>query len=396
MKSIRLALLLIISANISIAQIVGLSPFADICENGETIILSGGTPVGGTYLINGTVGSKLNPSVFGAGVHNITYSYTDTTGTYDTIQSIVVNAAPIVFIATFDVVCSDYSEFNLISGSPMGGIYSGPGVYSGMFFADSINVGSHLIKYVYQDTVTMCSDSAMRQIVVNPAPNVSLGSFTGFCEDLGPLTLTGGSPSGGVYVLNSHDTVVDFNPTIYGNGTFEIIYYYTDGVGCTANDTSTLEVFEVPAKPFVFPWTVDTLLSSSEGDNYEWYHNDTLQSNNTRKYPISVTFGTYSVKVYKSGCESEKSDKYNFGDPISVDDNSLVEKFKVYPNPSDGALTIVTVNSIGKILEIKNMLGQVVYSQIINKSNTNLFLEKAGVYLVEIEGSKLQRVVVRD
>ena len=122
MKSIRLALLLIISANISIAQIVGLSPFADICENGETIILSGGTPAGGTYLINGTVGSKLNPSVFGAGVHNITYSYTDTTGTYDTIQSIVVNAAPVVFIATFDVVCSDYSEFNLISGSPMGGI----------------------------------------------------------------------------------------------------------------------------------------------------------------------------------------------------------------------------------------------------------------------------------
>lgn len=50
------------------------------CTNSNTITLSGGVPAGGTYSGPGVTGSAFSPAQAGAGIHTITYTYTDTAG----------------------------------------------------------------------------------------------------------------------------------------------------------------------------------------------------------------------------------------------------------------------------------------------------------------------------
>jgi gliding motility-associated-like protein len=60
--------------NVSIAE------QADLCENGSSVNLGGGSPFGGTYFIDNTIQTVANPSEIGFGSHTITYSFTDQFG----------------------------------------------------------------------------------------------------------------------------------------------------------------------------------------------------------------------------------------------------------------------------------------------------------------------------
>ncbi len=51
-----------------------------VCDNITPIVLTGGTPAGGTYSGTGVSSGQFNPATSGAGTFNITYSYTDGNG----------------------------------------------------------------------------------------------------------------------------------------------------------------------------------------------------------------------------------------------------------------------------------------------------------------------------
>lgn len=51
-----------------------------VCDNITPIVLTGGTPAGGTYSGTGVSSGQFNPATSGAGTFNITYSYTDING----------------------------------------------------------------------------------------------------------------------------------------------------------------------------------------------------------------------------------------------------------------------------------------------------------------------------
>jgi Secretion system C-terminal sorting domain len=76
-------------------------------------------------------------------------------------------------------------------------------------------------------------------------PTASLASFPAICADNGPLTLTGGQPSGGVY-SGSGVSSGTFSASITGAGTFPITYTVTDISGCTATATSNIVVNPQP------------------------------------------------------------------------------------------------------------------------------------------------------
>lgn len=67
------------------------SSYGTICDNVTPVVLSGGSPAGGTYSGTGVSGGQFNPAVSGSGTFNITYSYTDGNGCSNTaVGSIVV------------------------------------------------------------------------------------------------------------------------------------------------------------------------------------------------------------------------------------------------------------------------------------------------------------------
>ena len=73
--------------------------------------------------------------------------------------------------------------------------------------------------------------------------------------------------------------------------------------------------------------------------------------------------------------------------PTSIEDN-LYSTFNVYPNPNNGILNISLTNSSEKqTIEIKNIIGQTVYSQIAGNSSTftiNLSDFNKGIYTVSL------------
>ena len=102
------------------------------------------------------------------------------------------------FTRRFSAVCANAPAFTLTGGTPAGGTYSGLGVSSGSFNPASVGAGNYAIQYTYTDG-NGCSASASPSITVNPAPTVTIGSFSPACANSSPFALTGGSPVGGTY-----------------------------------------------------------------------------------------------------------------------------------------------------------------------------------------------------
>lgn len=225
--------------------VVNLGNFSDICRNGSPIVLSGGTPSGGTYTGPGVSGGIFDPAVAGGGIHTITYRYTNAQGCSSADSSTIrVNNPPTVNLSTFLDVCVNSSPFNLSGGTPGGGFYTGPGVSGATFDPSLAGEGTHFLVYTYTN-VQGCSASDTSTITVNPLPVVSLNSYSPLCIDATPLVLSGGSPVGGTYT-GAGVSGGSFNPTTAGAGNQLITYTYTDSNGCTASALSSIQVNALP------------------------------------------------------------------------------------------------------------------------------------------------------
>ena len=70
--------------------VVTLSPYDSICLNAPSVPLSGGTPQGGAFFINGVLRTLLNPAIEGAGYHKVIYRYTDLHGCLNADTAVIL------------------------------------------------------------------------------------------------------------------------------------------------------------------------------------------------------------------------------------------------------------------------------------------------------------------
>lgn len=231
------------SANITVNALptVTLSALANVCQNGNAVTLSGGSPAGGTYSGTGVTGNSFNPATAGAGTHTITYSYTNASGCAGSAtSSITVDPTPSVTLSTPASICVNASPLTLTGGSPAGGVYGGTGVSGGVFNPTTAGVGTKTITYSYTSSAG-CSANTSSTIIVNSLPTVTLANFQAVCNGSAPMTLSGGSPSGGVYSGNGITNNI-FTPATVGIGTTTVTYTYTDANGCAASANNTITV----------------------------------------------------------------------------------------------------------------------------------------------------------
>lgn len=81
--------------------------------------------------------------------------------------TITVNTLPAVsFSLSTDTMCINNQPLVLSGGNPAGGNYSGTGVYSNTFYADSAGAGTHSITYTFTDSVG-CSNNSADSIYVD-------------------------------------------------------------------------------------------------------------------------------------------------------------------------------------------------------------------------------------
>ena len=89
-------------------------------------------------------------------------------------------------------VCATDTNLPLSGGTPAGGTWSGPGVTGSNFDPLSVGAGTYTITYTYIDA-NGCEADAPADIIVDPAPNVTL-PITFQDENCGCLLYTSPSP----------------------------------------------------------------------------------------------------------------------------------------------------------------------------------------------------------
>lgn len=221
---------------VNTAPTVTQSAISPVCDNGGTVALTGGSPAGGTYSGTGVTGTDFDPA---SGTQTITYTYTDANGCADNATAtITVNTAPTVTQSAIAAVCENAGTVTLTGGSPVGGTYSGTGV-TGTDFDPA--AGTQAITYTFTDA-NGCMDTAATTITVNPAPSVAFNSpVSTMCVNHAPLTLSGGTPAGGMYSGTAVSGGV-FNPATAGAGDYVLTYSYTDANGCDGQATFSMHV----------------------------------------------------------------------------------------------------------------------------------------------------------
>lgn len=215
------------------------------CVYTSSVTLTG-IPAGGTFSGTGISGNSFSPSTAGVGNYFIKYTYTDTiTGCWNIdSQNVVVNGRPSVnFTGLTSFYCLNASSITL-TGSPTGGIFSGPGI-SGTNFSPSVAGagGPYAIIYDYISPTTTCANSDTQYVTVNALPNPS---FTGLNNQYciySPNTNLVGIPAGGVF-SGTGVTGSVFSPATAGiGGPYPIIYSYNDpSTGCNGKDTQYVTV----------------------------------------------------------------------------------------------------------------------------------------------------------
>ncbi|HRY98273.1 MAG TPA: gliding motility-associated C-terminal domain-containing protein [Bacteroidales bacterium] len=225
---------------------------APFCLTDPPVALSGGSPLGGSYILDGNPADSLFPILAGAGTHALAYAYTDSASTCtDTAQvPLQVHPLPQIQHPPPGDLCMNGLPFLLSGGTPAGGTYSGPGLNGNLFHPSA--PGTYTLFYHYQEALTGCRDSLALSITVHPLPNVGLSLPAEVCANATPLTLSGGTPGGGTY-SGAGISAGTFSPA-FGNGPRVVHYTYEDPVtGCRDTVSDTIMVHPLPVMGLSLP-----------------------------------------------------------------------------------------------------------------------------------------------
>jgi len=166
----------------------GLQP--SYCINNPSVTLTG-FPAGGTFSGPGISGNIFNPAAAGAGLHTITYTYTDGIGCSNfTQQTTTVHALP---TPTFSGLNANYcfeASPALLTGSPSGGTFSGNGMSGNYFYPNVAGAGLQIITYTYSDGFSCVNSSSQSTTVYSQLTSGTVGSNQTICFNTSPAAFT--------------------------------------------------------------------------------------------------------------------------------------------------------------------------------------------------------------
>ena len=222
--------------------------------------LGGGSPTGGIYSGSGVTDDgngmtySFDPSLAGVGTFTLTY----TVGGLSAMDEVAVFAVPTVMFTAPGDVCLDAGvQMNLGGSTPVGGVYSGPGVTddgNGLTYSFdplSAGLGVHIITYTESSA---CGATASDNIEVLAACSCPSGEVTYFnCYGNGETDLV---------VFEVCPTAGEFSQAVLTQGTYAAGDFLRVYQGSTGSATSGTLVFGPQSGNF----SGTTLTSSSSDD----------------------------------------------------------------------------------------------------------------------------------
>jgi hypothetical protein len=234
-------------------------------------ISSGGTITSGGGTTNNTATVTWNTP----GSQQISVRYTNPTGCIaeaSTAFPVTVNPLPVVTCPADLHVCHNSAPITLAGATPVGGIYSGPGINAGVFNPATAGPGTHAITYTYSGT---CINTCTFNIVVDPAPIGSNSNVTVCSESELSFDLQSAITNG--ITCNFTWTYADnTNVTGESNGSGDFLVQTLENNSYTLQRTVIYTITPVseesncPGTPFTVTVTVNPLLAPV---NISWNSN---------------------------------------------------------------------------------------------------------------------------
>lgn len=250
------------------------------------------------------------------------------------------------------------NQMVLISGSPSGGTFTGPGLFYSdpdwYFLPGYAPLGTLNIVYAYRESENACYgyDTAVVRVMEASAVIEFPENRTSICRNEGAFTIKGVNLnntigkftiSGGIGLISNGDNTATIDPRGLGAGEYTITYTYEDGVTFTVR--KTFEIGEAPVADFKWESECFTPGQSIEFKNtsgsnfgningFMWTiltpgRSDTLTSEN-----IEYTFpeeGEYTVSLVvhtSNGCTDPVTKTFGLSSPIKLAGQSFYEDFE--------------------------------------------------------------------
>ncbi|HNQ13274.1 MAG TPA: T9SS type A sorting domain-containing protein [Bacteroidia bacterium] len=307
--------------------------------------------------------------------------------------AIINDPAPLANLYASDTVFCEGSS--IILSSDTGSLYFYQWYNNGM----ALNGETNSILQVssagyYQVMVSNACDGTLSDSVyisMLSAPSVSLSSFSDDCANTAIFTLSGGLPLGGVYSGNTVSGT-NFFPSQAGAGSHTIYYTYTDSVGCSSSDSSSILIHP---QPNVTLASLDTICTTHAA----FQLNNGMPSGGTyigagivnNVFDPSTVLPGVSVITYSytdsNGCSSAANG------PVVVDlctgiNEIESQNISIYPIPASSKLFIESNHFIYG-MELFDAQGK-----LINRINFALTMQfdlsienlDSGLYLLQLKG----------
>lgn len=286
-----------------------------------------------------------------------------------------------------------------LSGTPSGGIFSGPGISGNTFNPTTAGLGTHTITYEY-DNGQGCVVTHQEQVQVSPGP-------TPVITQQGPSqicfgdTVTLGTASTYQSYLWSPGNQITPTIDVYASGSYSVTV--TDGNGCSGSASSSTTILVYPPTFAVISAIGDTLYSTP-AVSYQWYYNGVAIPGATNQSHWAQQSGTYHVIIVdENGC-SDISPLVEFSpsqEPDGINENNIYS-LVLYPNPGSGQFVLnAHFSKHSKVrVEITDILGQLIrptdefYAEEMIRSY-NLDEMANGIYFVRVTVDEGQQRTIR-
>jgi hypothetical protein len=144
----------------------------------DSVMLTAQNPIGTVYWYAGSCGTNLVGTGTSIWVNPLTtttyYARNYSNSSFSPCVSVVVNVNQLPTVTLNlnpQIVCVFDPQYALTGGSPLGGVYSGPGVSGGNFNPATAGIGSFTIVYTYND-VNGCENNASQSITVSSCNSI--------------------------------------------------------------------------------------------------------------------------------------------------------------------------------------------------------------------------------
>jgi hypothetical protein len=162
---------------------------------------------------------------------------------------------------------------------------------------------------------------------------------------------------------NQQFDICEGDSIVVGASTYTLAGTYTDVLsaanGCDSTVTTALAVNPNPSIP-VITQLFSTTLETGVFDAYQWYRNGVALAGETNQQLNIVQGGYYTVEVFNAnGCSSFSAE---FAIGVSALEDLAADELKVFPNPTNGHITLATNGLNNYHVHIYDFMGRKVFT----------------------------------